>query len=117
MRGVCGAFLFSGDDVDKPVGVLSGGERARVLLARLLVRPGNLLLMDEPTKHLDIAAAEALAEALAGFGGTLVFVSHNTAFVNRLATKIWDVVDADIDEYPGTLDEYLQHQARRAEAD
>jgi ATP-binding cassette subfamily F protein 3 len=113
VRGVCGAFLFSGDDVDKSVKILSGGERARVLLARLLARPGNLLLMDEPTTHLDIAAAEALAEALAGYGGTLVFVSHNTAFVNRLATKIWDVVDADIEEYPGTLAEYHEHQARQ----
>jgi ATP-binding cassette subfamily F protein 3 len=114
IRSVCGAFLFSGDDVDKPVAVLSGGERARVLLARLLVNPGNLLLMDEPTTHLDIHASEALAEALAGFGGTLVFVSHNKAFVNRLATKVWDVVDGGIVEYPGNLQEYLEHQARWA---
>jgi ATP-binding cassette subfamily F protein 3 len=117
VRGVCGAFLFSGDDVDKPVAVLSGGERARVLLARLLVNPGNLMLMDEPTTHLDIHAAEALAEALAGFGGALVFVSHNTSFVNRLATKVWDVVDGDVVEYPGNLDEYLQHQQRWQAAD
>jgi len=116
VRGVCGAFLFSGDDVDKSIKVISGGERARVLLARLLARPGNLLLMDEPTTHLDIAAAEALAEALTGFGGTLVFVSHNTAFVNRLATKIWDVVDEDIEEYPGTLAEYLEHQTQQEAA-
>ena len=109
IRGVCGAFLFSGDDVDKPVAVLSGGERARVILARLLVNPGNLLLMDEPTTHLDIYAAEALAEALAGYGGTLVFVSHNKSFVNRLATKVWDVVDGGIVEYPGNLAEYLEH--------
>jgi ATP-binding cassette subfamily F protein 3 len=112
VRGVCGAFLFSGDDVDKPVGILSGGERARVLLARLLANPGNLLLMDEPTTHLDLNASEALAEALAGFGGTLVLVSHNTAFVNHLATKIWDVRDGDVIEYPGNLAEYLEHQAR-----
>ncbi|MFH1130493.1 MAG: ATP-binding cassette domain-containing protein, partial [Pseudomonadota bacterium] len=109
LRGVCGAFLFSGDDVDKAVGVLSGGERARVLLARLLIRPGNLLLMDEPTNHLDIASSEALAQALDSYDGTLVFVSHNTSFVNRLATKIWDIVDGDIVEYPGNLTEYLEH--------
>ncbi|MBW2734965.1 MAG: ATP-binding cassette domain-containing protein, partial [Deltaproteobacteria bacterium] len=112
VRGVCGAFLFSGDDVDKSVGVLSGGERARVLLARLLVRPGNLLMMDEPTNHLDLAAAEALAKALSSFGGTVLFVSHNTAFVNRLATKIWDISEGTIVEYPGTLDEYFEHVRR-----
>ncbi|PID38321.1 MAG: hypothetical protein CSA65_02110 [Proteobacteria bacterium] len=112
VRSVCGAFLFSGDDVDKAVGVLSGGERARVLLARLLVDPGNLLLMDEPTNHLDLASSEALAEALADYGGTLVFVSHNSAFVNRLATKIWDISGGKVIEYPGNLREYHEHQAR-----
>jgi ATP-binding cassette subfamily F protein 3 len=111
VRGVCGAFLFSGDDVDKAVGVLSGGERARVLLAQLLVAPGNLLLMDEPTNHLDLASSEALAEAFESFGGTLVFVSHNTGFVNQLATKIWDISGGEIVEYPGNLEEYLEHNA------
>jgi ATPase subunit of ABC transporter with duplicated ATPase domains len=113
VRSVCGAFLFPGDDVDKPVGVLSGGERARVLLARLLVKPGNLLLLDEPTNHLDLAAAEALVDALEGFSGTLVFVSHNESFVNRLATRVWDVADGGVTEYPGNLDTYLEHLARR----
>ena len=115
VRGVCGAFLFSGDDVDKRIAVLSGGERARVLLARLLVRPGNLLLMDEPTNHLDLDAADALAEALETYGGTLVFVSHNTAFTRRLATRIWDIDGGDLHDYPGTLDEYLDSQQRRSE--
>ena len=110
VRGVCGAFLFSGDDVDKAVGVLSGGERARVLLARLLVDPGNLLLMDEPTNHLDLTSSEALAGALENYGGTLVFVSHNSAFVNSLATKVWDISDGKILEYPGNLREYFEHQ-------
>ncbi len=107
VRGVCGAFLFSGDDVDKAVGVLSGGERARVLLARLLVKPCNLLLMDEPTNHLDTDSAEALAEALKTFDGTLVFVSHNQSFINHLATKIWEIEEASLTEYPGNLLDYL----------
>jgi len=120
VRGVCGAFLFPGDDVEKPIGVLSGGERARVLLARILIKPGNLLLMDEPTNHLDLESAEALAEALETYGGTLVFVSHNSAFVNRLATKVWDIEDGKIVEYPGNLREYErkreQLEAEKADA-
>ncbi len=107
VRSILGAFLFSGDDVDKRIGVLSGGERARVALARLLINPGNLLLMDEPTNHLDLESSEALAESLAEYDGTLLFVSHNRSFVRRLATKIWNVADGTVDTYPGTLDEYL----------
>lgn len=106
VRGVCGAFLFSGDDVEKPVGVLSGGERARVSLAKILVKPGNLMVMDEPTNHLDLSSSEALIKALSDYNGTLMFVSHNQSFVNRLATKIWDVRDKKIVEYPGNLKEY-----------
>jgi ATP-binding cassette, subfamily F, member 3 len=111
VRGVCGAFLFSGKDVDKPVGVLSGGERARVSLAKILVKPGNFIVMDEPTNHLDIMASERLIDALGEFDGTLVFVSHNLSFVKRLATKIWDIRDGEIQEYPGTLQEYEEHLA------
>ena len=106
VRGVCGAFLFSGRDVDKPVGVLSGGERARVCLARLLVNPGNLMVMDEPTNHLDIASSEALIAALAEYNGTLMFVSHNQSFINRVATRIWDIRDREIIDYPGNLADY-----------
>jgi ATP-binding cassette subfamily F protein 3 len=116
LRTMLGAFLFHDEDVDKPVGVLSGGERARVALARLLVEPGNLLLMDEPTNHLDLASSEALADALSTFEGTLVFVSHNRSFVRRLATKIWNVEDGAVDTYPGTLDEYIErHKHTEAE--
>jgi ATP-binding cassette subfamily F protein 3 len=112
VRGVCGAFLFPGKDVDKMVGVLSGGEKARVSLARILVKPGNLLIMDEPTNHLDIVSSEILIDALSEFNGTLLFVSHNLSFVNRLATKIWDIRDQTILEYPGTLREYFDHLER-----
>ena len=109
VRSVCGAFLFSGNDVDKPIGVLSGGERARVSLAKLLVKPGNFMLMDEPTNHLDIESSETLIHALAGYGGTLLFVSHNQSFVNSLATKIWDIRGRGLVEYPGRLEEYYDH--------
>jgi len=115
VRSILGAFLFSGDDVDKRVGVLSGGERARVALARLLVLPSNLILMDEPTNHLDLDSSERLVEALREYGGTLVFVSHNRSFINQLATKTWDVVDGDIAEWPGNLDAWLHHQAQLAQ--
>jgi ATP-binding cassette subfamily F protein 3 len=115
VRGVCGAFLFSGSDVEKTVGVLSGGEKARVALAKILVKPGNLMVMDEPTNHLDIISSELLIDALADFNGTLLFVSHNLSFVNRLATKIWDIREESILDYPGTLREYYEHLALREE--
>jgi ATP-binding cassette subfamily F protein 3 len=113
VRSILGAFMFSGDDTDKPIKVLSGGERARVALARLLVKPGNLMLMDEPTNHLDLASSEALTESLATYDGTLVFVSHNRSLVRALATRIWNVEDQRVETYPGTLDEYLYSMAQR----
>ena len=116
IRSVAGSFLFSGDAVDKRVGVLSGGERSRVALAKLLLRPTNLLLLDEPTNHLDIESSEALIEALAGYGGTLLFVSHNRSFVNRLATVVWEVKDGGVLPWPGNLDDWLYHQRQLADA-
>jgi ATP-binding cassette, subfamily F, member 3 len=113
IRSILGAFMFSGDDIDKPIKVLSGGEKARVALARLLVAPGNLLLMDEPTNHLDLASSDSLAASLGTFDGTLVFVSHNRSLIRTLATRIWNVEDQRVEVYPGTLDEYMYSMAQR----
>ncbi|MBK9757772.1 MAG: ABC-F family ATP-binding cassette domain-containing protein [Nannocystis sp.] len=117
VRSILGAFLFSGDDVDKKVRVLSGGERARVALARLIVRPGNVMLMDEPTNHLDLDSSESLAESLKSYDGTLLFVSHNRSFVRKLATRIWDVSGGKVETYPGTLDEYMDSCRRRRDGE
>ncbi len=108
VRNMLGSFLFSDEDVDKPIKVLSGGERARVALARLLIAPGNLVMMDEPTNHLDLESSESLAKSLSTYDGTLIFVSHNRSFVRQLATKIWNVESGKVELYPGTLDEYIE---------
>ena len=116
VRSVLGSFLFSGDDVDKKIGVLSGGERARVALAKLLLKPANLLVMDEPTNHLDLDSSEALIEALEEYTGTLMFVSHNRSFLDALATHVWDVRDQKVVPYPGNLADYLLHLDGEASA-
>ncbi len=113
VRAALGALLFRDDDVEKKIGVLSGGERARVALARLLVDPGNLLLMDEPTNHLDLQSSDRLADALATFEGTLLFVSHNRALIRKLATKIWAVDKGELTEYQGNLDDYMRQWRAR----
>jgi ATP-binding cassette subfamily F protein 3 len=109
-RTLLGAFLFTADDVDKKVSVLSGGEKARLALARLLVQGANLIVLDEPTNHLDMQAREVLAEALAGFDGTLVLISHDRSFINALCNKVWDVVPGEtcsqVRLYPGNYDDY-----------
>ena len=117
VRGVLGSFLFSGDEVDKRIAVLSGGERARVALARLLVVPSNFLLMDEPTNHLDLDSSEALIDALTRYQGTLLFVSHNRSFVNGLATQVWEVREGKIDAQRGDLDDWSRRRAERAAAE
>jgi ATP-binding cassette, subfamily F, member 3 len=110
IRNILGGFLFSGDDVQKRVRVLSGGERTRLAVARMLLRPSNLLLLDEPTNHLDLDSKEVLLDALVDYGGTLVFVSHDRYFVERLATKIIDVGNGQALIYPGTYTEFLWHK-------
>jgi ATP-binding cassette, subfamily F, member 3 len=112
LRTLLGSFLFSGDAVDKRVSVLSGGEKARVALAKLLVRPAALLCMDEPTNHLDLASKEVLEEALGAFTGTIVFISHDRYFVNRIATQVVEVDAGRLTTYLGNYDDYLSAKSR-----
>ena len=116
IRNVLGGFLFSGDDVHKKAGVLSGGERTRLAVARMLLRPSNLLVLDEPTNHLDLDSKDVLLDALVDYGGTLLFVSHDRYFVERLATKIIEVGGGRARTYPGTYAEFLWSQANGAQA-
>jgi len=108
LRDILGAFLFSGDDINKKIGVLSGGERNRLALAKMLLRPSNLLLMDEPTNHLDLFSKEVLLDALRTFDGTVVFVSHDRYFVNALATRIVEVEGGGVVDYYGDYEYYLE---------
>ncbi len=112
IRNILGGFLFSGDDIYKKAGVLSGGERTRLAVARMLLRPSNTLLLDEPTNHLDIDSKEVLLDALVDYGGTLIFVSHDRYFVERLATKIIEVGDGKAVVYPGTYESFLWSKAQ-----
>lgn len=107
LRSMLGCFLFGGDDVFKKIKVLSGGEKARVSLAKTLVSEANFLLLDEPTNHLDIDSIEIIIEALKRYEGTLIFVSHNRYFIEKLANKVWWIEDQDVREYPGSYKEYL----------
>ncbi len=116
LRSLLGCFLFSGDDVFKPLGVLSGGERNRFALARILVSPSNFLLLDEPTNHLDMRAKDVLLEAIESFSGTVIFVSHDRYFLDRLATKVLEVKDGWVTVYPGTYAEFVRDQEERAAA-
>jgi ATP-binding cassette, subfamily F, member 3 len=113
IRNILGGFLFSGDDVDKPVRVLSGGERTRLAVARMLLRPSNTLLLDEPTNHLDLDSKDVLLEALEDFGGTLIFVSHDRYFVDKLASKVIDIGEGHALIYPGNYEEWLWSKKQR----
>ena len=108
LRSLLGCFLFSGDDVFKTLGVLSGGERNRFALARILVSPSNFLLLDEPTNHLDMRAKDVLLEAIESFSGTVIFVSHDRYFLDKLATKVMEVKDGNVEVYPGGFADYVR---------
>jgi ATP-binding cassette subfamily F protein 3 len=107
LRSLLGCFLFSEDDVFKRIGVLSGGERNRYALARMLVRPSNFLLLDEPTNHLDLRAKDVLLEALAKYTGTVVFVSHDRYFIDKLATRVFEIAGGEVNVFPGNYEDYL----------
>jgi ATP-binding cassette subfamily F protein 3 len=114
LRSLLGCFLFSGDDVFKPLGVLSGGERNRYAVARILVSPSNFLLLDEPTNHLDMRAKDVLLEAIAAFSGTVVFVSHDRYFIDRLATRVLEVEGGNVISYEGNYEDYLRKKDAQA---
>jgi ATP-binding cassette subfamily F protein 3 len=107
-RAILGAFLFRKDDVHKPVSVLSGGEKSRLALARILVKPPNLLLMDEPTTHLDIQSIDSLIGALKAFEGTLIFISHDVHFIRTLDATVLHVHSGRLTSYAGNYDYYLE---------
>jgi ATP-binding cassette subfamily F protein 3 len=107
LRSLLGCFLFSEDDVFKKIGVLSGGERGRYALLRLLLHPANFLLLDEPTNHLDLRAKDVLLEALMKYTGTVVFVSHDRYFIDKLATRVFEIGDGKVEVYPGNYEDYL----------
>lgn len=117
LRNLLGCFLFSGDDVFKPIGVLSGGERNRYALARMLLHPSNFLLLDEPTNHLDLRAKDVLLNALKDFQGTVIFVSHDRYFIDNLATKIFEAIDGRVDIFPGGYEEFMWRKQNTAQAE
>lgn len=114
LRSLLGCFLFSGDDIDKKIKVLSGGEKARIALAKTIISKANFLLLDEPTNHLDMHSVELLIEALNKYGGSYILVSHDRHFVANTANKIWEIVDGKIKEFKGTYNEYLEWKERMA---
>jgi ATP-binding cassette, subfamily F, member 3 len=116
LRSLLGCFLFRGDDVFKPLGVLSGGERNRYALARILVSPSNFLLLDEPTNHLDMRAKDVLLEAIARFSGTVVFVSHDRYFIDRLATRVLEVEGGTVTSHEGNYEDYLRRKEAQTSA-
>src|SRR6266852_3078842 len=113
LRSLLGCFLFSEDDVFKKIGVLSGGERGRYALLRLLLHPANFLLLDEPTNHLDLRAKDVLLEALMKYTGTVVFVSHDRYFIDKLATRVFEIGDGKVEIYPGNYEDYLWRKQGR----
>jgi ATP-binding cassette subfamily F protein 3 len=113
LRNLLGCFLFSGEDVDKKIKVLSGGEKARVALAKVIAGKANFLLLDEPTNHLDIVSTELLAEALKQYEGSFIAVSHDRYFISKIANKIWQIEDGKIKEFKGTYEEFVEWNEKR----
>ncbi|MGC2694506.1 MAG: ABC-F family ATP-binding cassette domain-containing protein [Candidatus Angelobacter sp.] len=116
LRSLLGCFLFSEDDVFKTIGVLSGGERNRYALARMLLHPSNFLLLDEPTNHLDLRAKDVLLDALQKFTGTVVFVSHDRYFIDKLATRVFEIGNGRVEVFPGNYEDYLWRKEGKADA-
>src|SRR5882757_4352158 len=116
LRSLLGCFLFSEDDVFKTIGVLSGGERNRYALARMLLHPSNFLLLDEPTNHLDLRAKDVLLDSLQKFTGTVVFVSHDRYFIDKLATRVFEIGDGNVEVFPGNYEDYLLRKEGNAGA-
>jgi ATP-binding cassette subfamily F protein 3 len=114
LRALMGCFLFSGDDVDKKIKILSGGEKARVALAKVITGKGNFLMLDEPTNHLDMHSVELLAEALNKYEGTSILVSHDRFFISKTANTIWEIVDHEIKVFNGPYNEYVEWKERMA---
>ena len=116
LRGIAGIFLFSGPDQKKPIKALSGGERNRVALARMLVEPANTLLLDEPTNHLDPTSVDILTDAMVDFPGTIVFISHDPTFLSRVATRVVEIEDGQARDYYGDYEYYLWKRSQELES-
>jgi len=119
LRNLAGAFQFSGEDVDKKIRVLSGGEKTRLVMARMLLNPPNFLVLDEPTNHLDLATKEMLIDALKDFDGTMLFVSHDRSFLRGLSNRVLELggesgTDAEPHLYPGSYQEYVERTGHEA---
>jgi ATPase subunit of ABC transporter with duplicated ATPase domains len=119
LRNLLGAFQFSGDETDKKIAALSGGERTRLVLARMLLHPPNFLVLDEPTNHLDLATKEMLIEALKDFEGTMIFVSHDREFLRALGTRVLELGGESGEDppplaYPGSYVDYVARSGREA---